>query len=128
MLQGGHHQFDFLLSGLDSKEGVSRPTLEAYKSSVAFLSYIESSSMTRDLLRFPAIVTPRFVVLLTAQDPRTLTIVGYYFMSLKTNNQSWWMHGVVEREFNAVMTFLPKEWWPTMDWAIAKFEWVEGTH
>jgi len=97
------HTFDFLLSGLDSQEHLDDAALEAYASSVALLSHLHSSPLHRYLLRFPSRVTPRFVELLAAQDPRTLTIMRYYFMLLKTTPHIWWMYGVAEEEFKAVM-------------------------
>lgn len=118
-------QFSFLLSGLDSEKGLDAATLEAYELSVAYLSQLRSRTMLRHFLGFLTMVPPRFVELLATQDPRILTIVGYYFMLLKTNDQMWWIQDVVTREFKAVMTFLPEKWWSRMDWAAREFSGIE---
>ncbi|KAK1541515.1 hypothetical protein CPAR01_07504 [Colletotrichum paranaense] len=117
--------FDFLLEDLD-EEKTEPETLEAYRIAVGRLDKIQGSALQRDLLRFPAHVPPRFVELLEAQDPRTLAIVGYFFMLLRRATHLWWAQGAAEREFDGVMRFLPREWWPKMTLAVEEFEWVES--
>ncbi|KAK1714640.1 hypothetical protein BDP67DRAFT_24017 [Colletotrichum lupini] len=117
--------FDFLLEDLD-EEKTEPETLEAYRIAVDRLDKIQGSALQRDLLRFPAHVPPRFVELLEAQDPRTLAIVGYFFMLLRRATHLWWAQGAAEREFDGVMRFLPREWWPKMTLAVEEFEWVES--
>jgi hypothetical protein len=116
------NKFNPLLGGPDSEEDLDTESVEAYQAAVICLSSIYASPAYRNILRFTAMVSARFVELLVGQDPRTLTIVGYYFMLLKNATHIWWVHGAVEKEFKAVTTFLPREWWPGMDWAVKEFE------
>ncbi|KAF4774538.1 hypothetical protein HER10_EVM0000707 [Colletotrichum scovillei] len=116
--------FDFLLEDLDEDE-TEPETLESYRIAVDSLDKIQGSALQRDLLRFPALVPPRFVELLEARDPRTLAIVGYFFMLLRRATHLWWAQGAAEKEFDGVMNVLPREWWPKMAWAIQEFEWIE---
>jgi hypothetical protein len=48
-------------------------------------------------------------------------------MLVKIAKVLWWVDGAAEREFAAIMTFLPKDWWPVMDWAIQEFNWSEDS-
>jgi hypothetical protein len=122
---GEPNKLNFLLGGLDSEEDLDAESVEAFKSAVIYLSSIYASPAYRNIFRFTAMVSPRFVELLAGQDPRTLTIVGYYFMLLKNATHIWWVQGAVEKEFKAVMTFLPRQWWPRMDWAVKEFGLIE---
>lgn len=115
-------EFDFLLDDLDIN-AIDSETIEIYRLAVANLSYIFSSPQYDTLLRFPAIVSARFIELLEAKDPRTLAIAGYFFMLLKIARPLWWVDGAPEREFRAIMAFLPRDWWHVMAWAISEFEW-----
>ncbi|KAK1638903.1 hypothetical protein BDP81DRAFT_422944 [Colletotrichum phormii] len=117
--------FDFLLEDLD-EDKTEPETVEAYRIAVDSLDKIERSALQRDLLRFPAHVPPRLVELLEAQDPRTLAIVGYFFMLLRRATHLWWAQGAAEKEFDGVMSFLPREWWAKMAWAIKEFDWTES--
>ncbi|KXH51559.1 hypothetical protein CNYM01_09720 [Colletotrichum nymphaeae SA-01] len=116
--------FDFLLEDLDEAE-TEPDTVKAYRIAVDSLDRIQGSALQRDLLRFPALVPPRLVELLEARDPRTLAIVGYFFMLLRRATHLWWAQGAAEKEFDGVMGVLPREWWPKMAWAIQEFEWTE---
>jgi hypothetical protein len=62
------------------------------------------------------------VELLVQNDPRTLTIVGYWFMLMMTREQVWWMPRATDNEFWALMSLLPDEWKPRMQWAVQELE------
>ncbi|KAH8816212.1 hypothetical protein F5884DRAFT_213946 [Xylogone sp. PMI_703] len=113
--------FDFLLKDLELDE-LDKETLKSYESSVAFLSWMYTAPNPTAIFKFPMMVSHRFIELLEAKDPRTLTIVGYYFMLLKRLSHIWWLQGVVEREFRTLMTFIPKDWLRIMDWAVKEFD------
>ncbi|KAL6415778.1 Protein RTM1 [Ilyonectria robusta] len=114
-------KFDFLLQDMEPECMLDQEMMTAYRQAVWQLACIHGNPEHRKVLRFPALVTPRFVELLEAQDPRTLAIVGYFFMLVKLATALWWVDGAAEREFAAVMEFLPKDWWPVMDWAVRVF-------
>jgi len=116
---------DFLLKDLHL-ENKDEETIQCYKDSVALLNWIQLSRIYGNVRRFPAKLPDRFVSLLAAEDPRTLTIVGYFFMLLKRVDAIWWLKGVVKDEFEMLMELLPKFWWPQMDWAIQEFEVSDG--
>lgn len=113
--------FAFLLKDLDS-ENLGKETLDCYEKSISFLSWMYTSSSPAAVFKFPIMVSDRFIQLLEARDPRTLAIVGYYFMLLKRLSHMWWMQGVVEREFRILMNFIPKDWLHVMDWAVKEFD------
>jgi hypothetical protein len=116
--------FDFLLEGLSLEEH-DAATIEAYETAVAHLNTVSFSPIGSHILRFPAMVPQQFVEMVGAQDPRTLTIVGYFFMLLKKVEQVrrvWWLQGTIEDEFKTLMEILPKNWWPKMEWAVSVFE------
>jgi hypothetical protein len=75
-------------------------------------------------------VTRRFVELLAACDPRTLTIVGYFLMLIRKVEKIWWLREQVDAEFRTVMKLLPVDWHPPMEWAIRDFEenWSKSPH
>ncbi|KAH6981470.1 hypothetical protein EDB80DRAFT_657609 [Ilyonectria destructans] len=114
--------FDFLLQDMEPECTLDEEMMTAYQQAVWQLNYTHNNPQHPRLLQFPALVTPRFVELLEAHDPRTLAIVGYFFMIVKLASVLWWVDGAAEREFAAVMKFLPKDWWPVMDLAVRVFE------
>lgn len=116
------YKFDFLLQDMEPKCMLDQETMAAYGQAVWQLECIHGNEQHQGLLQFPASVTPRFVELLEARDPRTLAIVGYFFMLVKLASVLWWVDGAADREFAAVMEFLPEDWWPVMDWAVRVFE------
>ncbi|KAH6867688.1 hypothetical protein B0T10DRAFT_502229 [Thelonectria olida] len=118
-------KFNFLLDDLDPDVLLDYETMSAYHLAVANLCHIYCSPLYENLLGFPAAVPSRFINLLEAKDPRTLAITGYFFMLLKIARPLWWVDGAPEREFTAIMAFLPKDWWPIMGWAIQEFGWSE---
>jgi hypothetical protein len=99
--------FDFLLSdlGLDDHDA---ETITAYRLAVAGLNSIHKTTIPRSILSFPGLVPRRFVALLEAEDPRTLTIVGYFFMLLRRFGPHWWVRGQAEADFKAVMELIPE--------------------
>jgi hypothetical protein len=122
----GPRPFAFLLTGLLS-ENLDAETREAYESAVAYLTWIYDTFGYNHALRSPANVTQRFMELLTAKDPRALTIAGYFFMLLKMEDHIWWLDRPFGgREFEDLMNELPKDWWPRMEWAIREFGGIDG--
>lgn len=120
--QSGHvYPFDFLLHGLDLDNNEVE-TVIAYKQAVAHLNMIYVARMPRVIMRFPAMVSRRFVALLTAEDPRTLVIVGYFFMLLRKFGGLWWMAGRAAAEFKRLLEIIPTEWQPAMGFAIQLIE------
>jgi len=103
-------------------ENKDEETFQCYKDSVALLNWVQLSRIYGRVRRFPAMLPDRFVSLLAAEDPRTLTIVGYFLMLLRRVGAIWWLKGVVKDEFEMLMDLLPKAWWSQMDWAIQEFK------
>ncbi|KUJ12283.1 uncharacterized protein LY89DRAFT_204650 [Mollisia scopiformis] len=114
-------RYDFLLEGLD-KSSLDQETLEAYVQSIYWLSLIEDNPNKEYCFKFTAKVPPRFVEMLLDHDPRTLTIVGYFFMIVQQSQQVWWLPRTTGREFRALMRLLPEEWKPRMARAVEVFE------
>jgi hypothetical protein len=110
--------FDFLLSDLRLGDHDAE-TIAAYQHAVAYLNMMDEISVPRYIFRFPAMVPRRFVSLLAAEDPRALTIVGYFFMLLGRISGYW---GKAEAEFKALMKLIPREWRARMEWAVREFE------
>lgn len=115
------HRFDFLLEGLD-RSALDPETLEAYEKSVYWLALIEDNPNDDYCFKFTAKVPPRFVQMLFEHDPRTLTIVGYFFMTLQQTEQVSWLPRTTGKEFRALMRLLPEEWKPRMAQAVKVFE------
>lgn len=115
--------FDFLLEDLDILT-TDPETLEAYESNVKRLGIMYAQPEQDYIFKFAAKVGPRFVKLLEQHDPRTLTIVGYFFMLLKITEQIWWLPKSTVAEFRALMRLLPEEWKPRMEWAAREFEMI----
>ena len=120
-LQHLYTQFDFLLDDLEHDDG-SDETIEAYVNSVKWLAVIYSDPEIDYAFKFTGKVGPRFVQLLTQNDPRTLTILGYFFMLLYTRKQVSWTPRVTIKDFKMLMKLLPKDWHPRMHWAVQEFE------
>lgn len=68
--------------------------------------------------------TPAFVRMLERDDPRTLTIVGYWFMLLKVVESEWWVPVPSKEQFEVLMGKLPVngEWRSRMVWAVNIFK------
>lgn len=117
--------FRFLLQGIEL-EGLDEVTIAAYEDAVHLLTEIYLLGYQRPL-RFPTMVTPLFADLVEAREPRALAVLGYFFMLVKIAKVLWWVDGSAEREFSALMTFMPRDWWPVMDSAIQEFDWKEDS-
>lgn len=116
--------FDFLLEGMFLEEH-DADTIDAYETTVAHLNAIGFNPSGLHILRFPAVVSRRFVDMVEAQDPRALAMVGYFFMLLKKGDQVWhvwWLHETIDDEFKSLMTLLPQNWLRKMDLATSVFE------
>lgn len=119
--KGSDLPFGFLLSDLNPDDHDAETTT-AYRVAVGCLSSMHEATISKSVLSFPGLVPRRFVALLEAEDPRTLTIVGYFFMLLKIFGPHWWVRGQAEADFRAVMELIPGDWRPRMDWAVREFE------
>jgi hypothetical protein len=98
---------------------------ETYEAAVSLLNYLGACSCVGQVLRFPALVRRRFVEMVENQDPRALTMVGYFFMMLKKvdkGQKDWWLRDIIESEFKSLMVLLPRSWWPKMELATSVFE------
>ncbi|CAG8971067.1 hypothetical protein HYALB_00009667 [Hymenoscyphus albidus] len=120
-----------LLEGMDAQlETLPAHLVEltrgAYEHSVAFLNWGFENPVRHRILSFPATVSRRFIEMVTDQDPRSLVIVACFFALTKPVDDVWWLQGVAKREVNGIMTILPPEWRPKMEWAL-KIANHEGT-
>jgi hypothetical protein len=114
-------RFEFLIEDLDLAS-TDEGTIQAYTQSVQWLAAIYEYPDIDYLFKFVVKVGPRFVELLVQNDPRTLTIVGYWFMLMITREQVWWIPRATDNEFWALMGLLPDEWKPRMQWAVQELE------
>lgn len=113
--------FDFLLEDLD-REATEPDTVFAYENSVEWLSTLYYNPGTEYTFKFTTKVEPKFIKMLEQKDPRTLTIVGYFLMLLKILDQPWWLPRSTSKQFWALMSIIPDDWKPRMDWAMREFE------
>ncbi|KAH7153497.1 hypothetical protein EDB81DRAFT_841690 [Dactylonectria macrodidyma] len=126
MEHGTHdNPFSFLLYFHPPSVSPDQEEISICMQAVVHLSYLHADLTTRKPLCFPAAVSTRFVDLIAAKNPRALAISGYYFMLIKEGQQFWWVDGAPEREFALIMSHLPQDWWPAMDWAIRTLGWTE---
>lgn len=116
-----NHVFDFLLADLD-RENTDQESLEAYECAIYYLSLVQDNPDRDYCFKFTAKVPLRFVKMLEENEPRTLTIVGYFFMVLKLSEKVWWLPQSTGRKFKELMKLLPEEWKPRMAWAVAVFD------
>ncbi|KAG9231777.1 hypothetical protein BJ875DRAFT_106506 [Amylocarpus encephaloides] len=112
--------FDFLMDGLDP-DSVHTDTFRAYTTAIYYLNKISQEPLARHVLKFTGMVTTRFVELVSVNDPRALTMVGYHLMLVKQLNQVWWLKGSADRDFALVMESLPETWKPKMAMAMKAF-------
>jgi hypothetical protein len=115
------NRFDFLLDDLN-RNNIDQESIMAYEISVHWLSVLYDNSNLDYVFKFTAKARPRFIELLIQNDPRTLTIVGYFFVLLKTLDQAVWVPKPTEKEFGYLMKLLPDEWKPRMEWAVNVFQ------
>ncbi|KAJ3467788.1 hypothetical protein MRS44_005352 [Fusarium solani] len=121
MEREGGDKFNFLLEYIDPLGPSDEESLLAYSQVVALLSSLYCDLEHTTPLLFFITVSPRYVDLLAAKDPRALAILGYFFMLVKSTRQFWWVDGAPESEFATVMALLPHRWRPVMDWAVLEF-------
>ncbi|KAI9746118.1 MAG: hypothetical protein M1818_000799 [Claussenomyces sp. TS43310] len=115
--------FGPLLEGMDEKlleidECERAETRQGYEHSVAYLNWSHLKPERARILGFPATVSRRFVELIEQEDPRALVIIACFFAMTKAVDDVWWLQGVAKREVSGIMSLLPEEWWPKMDWAM----------
>lgn len=112
-----------LLEGMDEQlekvpENLRAETKRSYEHAVAFLNWAHRKTERSRTLGFAATVTRRFVELIEQFDPRALVIVACFFAMIKVTDDVWWLQGVSKREVNGILTLLPPEWYPKMDWPL----------
>lgn len=75
------------------------------------------------MFKFAPKSPPAFVRMLERDDPRTLTIVGYWFMLLRCLEREWWVPVPTKGQFEVLMGKLPEEgeWRGRMRWAVESF-------
>lgn len=115
--------FSQLLDGLDEQlaaldESARADTRQAYEQSVAYLNWAHARPDKSRVVGFPATVSRRFIALIDAQDPRALAIIACFFAMTRAVDESWWLRGVARKEVEGIMTLLPVEWWPRLEWAV----------
>ncbi|CZT45861.1 uncharacterized protein RSE6_06217 [Rhynchosporium secalis] len=113
--------FDFLLDDLD-REATDPETVKAYDLSVLWLTRMYHNPHSEYVFKFTTKVQPKFVKMLEQKDPRTLTIVGYFFMLLRVMDKVWWLPVMTKEQFWALVELLPDEWRPKMEWAAKEFK------
>ncbi|KAL2069604.1 hypothetical protein VTL71DRAFT_14283 [Oculimacula yallundae] len=113
--------FDFLLEDLD-RETTDPEEVRSYDFSVLWLTRMYYNPHSEYVFKFTSKMRPEFVEMLEKKDPRTLTIVGYFFMLLKVMDKVWWLPVVTREQFWALVELLPIEWRPRMEWAAKEFE------
>lgn len=107
------HPFSFLVADLD-RETTDQETQFAYDSAVAWLAKAQAHLVMRNVFKFTAVVTSRFIQLLEEKDPKALCICAYFFILMKKLDTIWWLDGAAATEFWNLMTFIPEEWKPLM--------------
>lgn len=112
--------FAFLLEGLD-ESNTDAETLMAYHNGLHHLRRIYDKNCGLHPFRFTSSSEPRFLQLLKEDDPRALTILGYFLMLFRNIERLWWLPEPTETMFGTVMEKLPEEWRPRMDWAVREF-------
>lgn len=115
------HTFSFLVADLD-REITDQETQFAYDSAVAWLAKAHAHLVMRNVFKFTAVVTKRFIQLLEEKDPRTLCICAYFFVLMNKLDTIWWLDGAAAPEFWSLMTFLPEEWKPLMAWGVSQIK------
>lgn len=115
--------FGSLLDGLDEQlEGLSEPakseTRQAYEHSVAYLNWAHQKPERSRILGFPATVSRRFIQLIGSQDSRALMIIASFFAMTRAVDDAWWLTGVAKKEVTGIMSLLPSECWPKLEWAV----------
>jgi hypothetical protein len=93
-------------------------TRMAYEHSVAYLNWAHQKPERPRLIGFPATVSRRLIILIEQKDPRGLVIIGNFFAMTRAVDDVWWLKGIAKKEVKGIMSMLPLEWWPKMDWAV----------
>lgn len=120
------HTFSFLVADLD-RETTDEETQFAYDSAAAWLAIAHSTLVMRNVFKFTAIVSKRFIQLLEGKDPRALCICAYFFVLMKRLDTVWWLDGVAAPEFWGLMSFIPEEWKPLMEWGVSEINGGAGS-
>lgn len=115
------HTFSFLIADLD-RETTNEETQFAYDSAAGWLAKSYSCLVMRNVFKFTDVVTKRFIQLLEQKDPRALCICAYFFVLMKKLDTIWWLDGVAGPEFWGLMSFIPEEWKPLMEWGAREIE------
>jgi len=115
------HTYSFLVADLD-RDTTDGETQYAYDSAIGWLATAHSNLIMRNVFKFTAVVTNRFIQLIGQKDPRALCICAYFFVLMKKLVTIWWLDGVAGPEFWGLMSFIPEEWKPLMEWGVREIE------
>jgi hypothetical protein len=109
--------FAFLLVGLSDETQVAAETLHGYQLAIEYLNYLVSRRYPPGMTGFPMVLTPTFMELLGARDPRALAIIGNFLAVLRLNGVNKFITKAVNMEFLNIMRMLPQSWAKRMEWA-----------
>ncbi|KAF7891329.1 uncharacterized protein EAF02_001654 [Botrytis sinoallii] len=115
--------FNFLLDDLP----LDAPDYKTYALCTKYLNILGGGEITRFILKFPALVPPRFVELLREKDMRMMGIVGYFLMLVRRADHEkhlWWMAGAVENDWEGMKYAYESDevWNKRMEWARREIE------
>lgn len=115
--------FNFLFDDLSA----DAPDYKTYALCTKYLNILGGGKIAKYILKFPALVPPRFVELMKEKDVRTMGIVGYFLMLVRRVDKEkklWWMEGAVENDWAGMkVTFQRDEIWSKrMEWARREIE------
>lgn len=111
------NQFLLLLDGADEAKTDS-DVQNAYIFSAYHLQETYSNEDGTNPFKLASSSEPRFAQLLREEDPRALTMLGYFLMVIRKMQNTWWLPNATVAMFESVMKYLPAEWLPRMDWAV----------
>ncbi|KAM3074837.1 hypothetical protein ACMFMG_008250 [Clarireedia jacksonii] len=112
--------FAFLLEGMDTgnDSSLDADTRRAYEHAVGMLNWAQRKPERARILGFAATVSRRFIELMGQKDPRTLVILACFFAMTRIVDDIWWLQGVARKEVMGILSLLPEEWWPKMEWPL----------
>ncbi|TGO18305.1 hypothetical protein BPAE_0389g00010 [Botrytis paeoniae] len=115
--------FNFLLDDLP----LDAPDYKTYALCTKYLNILGGGDIIKFILKFPALVPPRFVELLREKDLRMMGIAGYFLMLVRRADHEkhlWWMAGAVENDWEGMKYAYESDevWNRRMEWARKEIE------
>lgn len=115
--------FNFLFDDLSP----DAPDYGTYALCTKYLNILGGGKIAKFILKFPALVPPRFVELLRERDMRMMGIVGYFLMLVRRADMEkklWWMAGAVENDWEGLKDAYERDelWRGKMEWARREIE------